>query len=464
MTPKQTKTLFYPYSYPYRTENSEDFSFLRASFTVSDKHELLSVGWDVFAPSNELLYIQIEQHRQKEEIYTMTEALKKKVDIITDDERYNLPDVRDGLTPRQRRILWAMHVRNLSGSAEYENTILTFLDAGGKYGIGEEMSDHLGYGESDLINDTIAQMTQHYNTVALIEAGRGNFGGYGYGPASPRFTEIRISSVAEDTMLRYVNKSYVQYRNDNYISGGKVPLVLPSCLPWAVILGTDTTADGFVSKIPPHNLGEVIDAMVAMIKDPDLPPECVMDYIQGPDFITGGIVTNKSELAEIYRKGRGQIRIRSKAHVEPPEGRKRKSTLLFRETPITVANDPEALTKWIDMLVWDDALPGVVRAYPMYYAEIGVELKVNADIPKVLDLLYQKTELDTVVDYQAILLSGNEPARMSLHSILSEHLAFYRDFLQKKNGVAATSEEMCRELLAIKEKHAKPRKTEMIDL
>ena len=143
---------------------------------------------------------------------------------------------------------------------------------------------------------------------------------------------------------------------------------------------------------------------------------------------------------------------------------KRKSTLIFKETPATVTDYPETLTKWIDMLVWDDALPGVVRAYPMRYAEIGVELKANADIPKVLESLYQKTDLETVIDYQAILLSDNKPARMSLYNILSEHLAFYRDFLQKKNGAAPTNEEMCQELLAIKKKHAKPRKTEIIDL
>ena len=396
----------------------------------------------------------------------MADALKMKVDIDDKEavENYNLPDARDGLTPRQRRILWAMYLRKLSSKSKFEKTAYTFSDAGGTYGVDGEMSDHWGFGEADIINDTIAQMTQRHNTVALIEAGRGNFGGSGNEPASPRFTEIRTSSVTEDTMLKYVNKATIRYREDAYIVGGKVPFVLPSCIPWAVVLGTDTIADGFVSKIPPHNLGEVIDAMVAMLKDPDMIAERVMDYIQGPDFFTGGIITNKSELAEIYRKGRGQIRMRSKVEIEPPEGRKRKSTLIFKETPATVTDCPEALTKWIDMLVWDDALPGVVRAYPMHYAEIGVELKASADISKVLDLLYQKTDLETVVDYQAILLSDTEPARMSLYNILSEHLAFYRDFLQKKNGVAPTNEEMCQELLAIKKKHAKPRRTEIIDL
>lgn len=396
----------------------------------------------------------------------MAEALKMKVDTIRGEilESYNLPDARDGLTPRQRRILWAMYLRKLSSRSDYEKTMWTFLDAGGQYGPGEEMNDCWGFGESNIINDTIVQMTQRYNAVALIEAGRGNFGGYGEEPASPRFTEIRTSSVTEDTILKHVNKATVRYREDAYITGNKVPFVLPSCIPWAVVLGTDTMADGFVSKIPPHNLGEVIDAMLAMIQNPNMLPEQVMDYIQGPDFITGGIITNKRDLADIYRNGRGQIRIRRKVQVEPPEGRKRKSTLIFKEALVMVADDPEALTKWINMLVWENVLPGVVGAYPMRYAEIGVELKAKADIPKVLDLLYQKTDLETVVDYQAILLSGNEPARMSLYNILSEHLAFYRDFLQKKNGVEPTKEEMCQELLAIKKKHAKPRKTEIIDL
>ena len=307
----------------------------------------------------------------------MAEALKMKVDTEDKEtfESYSLPDARDGLTPRQRRILWAMYLRKLSSRSDYEKTMWTFLDAGGQYGPGEEMNDCWGFGESNIINDTIVQMTQRYNAVALIEAGRGNFGGYGEEPASPRFTEIRTSSVTEDTMLKYVNEATMRYRKDAYIVGGKVPSVLPSCIPWAVVLGTDTVADGFVSKMPPHNLGEVIDAMVAMIQDPNMLPEQVMDYIQGPDFITGGIITNKRDLADMYRNGRGQIRIRRKVQVEPPEGRKRKSTLIFKEALVMVADDPEALTKWINMLVRENMLPGVVGAYPMRYAEIGVELK-----------------------------------------------------------------------------------------
>lgn len=396
----------------------------------------------------------------------MAEALKMKVDTAGSEtfENYSLPDARDGLTPRQRRILWAMNLRKLSSRSDYEKTMWTFLDAGGQYGPGEEMNDCWGVGESNIINDTIVQMTQRYNAVPLIEAGRRNFGGYGEEPASPRFTEIRTSSVTEDTILKYVNEATMRYRKDAYIVGGKVPSVLPSCIPWAVVLGTDTISDGFVSKMPPHNLGEVIDAMVAMIQDPHMLPEEIMDYIQGPDFITGGIITNKRDLADMYRKGRGQIRIRRKVQVKPPEGRKRKSTLIFKEALVTVADDPKAITNWISTLVWENILPGIADLYLMDYAEIAVELKASADILKVLELLYQKTDLETVIDYHAILLSDNEPARMSLYNILSDHLAFYRDFLQKKNGVAPTNEEMCQELLAIKKKYAKPRRTEIIDL
>ena len=395
----------------------------------------------------------------------MAEALKMKVDTAEGEpfKSYNLPDARDGLTPRQRRILWTMRQRKLSSRSEYEMTAKTLYDAGGQVGT---ISDHWGFGEADIINDTIAQMTQHYNSVALIEAGAGNFGDCGGEPASPRFTEIRLHAFAEDAMLKYISKRMVDFKEDTGIACGKVPLVLPARIPGSIVLGTDVIADGFYSQIPPHNLGEVIDAMIAMINDPDLAPERVLDYIKGPDFITGGVIVNKSELPQIYRKGCGQIRVRSKANLIRPYG-KEKPILVITEVPVTMDRDIDAFATLIEKLVRDRELPGVVGVHSMHWfpdVEFWIELTADADVSKVLDLLYLKTELEDVVDYQAILLSNNEPARMSLYNILSEHLAFYRDFLQKKNGVAPTNEEMCQELLAIKKKHAKPRKTEIIDL
>ncbi len=395
----------------------------------------------------------------------MAEALKMKVDTLTENgtESYDLPDARDGLTPRQRRILWTMRKRKLSSRAEYEMTARTLYDAGGHVGT---TSDHWGFGEADVINDTIAQMTQHFNTVALIEAGRGNFGQTGGSPASPRFTEIRINPFAEDTMLKHLGKKTADFKEDPGIACGKVPIVLPARIPGSVVLGTDVIADGFRSRIPPHNLGEVIDAMVAMINDPNLAPERVLDYIKGPDFITGGVIVNKSELPEMYRTGRGQIRVRCKSSLIRPFGKER-PILAISEVPVTMDRDIDAFGTLVNELVRDRELPGVVGVYSKHWfpeVEFWIELTADANVSKVLDLLYLKTGLEDVVDYQAILLSNNEPARMSLYNILSEHLAFYRDFLQKKNGAAPTNEEMCQELLAIKKKYAKPRKTQIIDL
>lgn len=398
----------------------------------------------------------------------MAEALKMKVDTAGSEtfESYSLPDARDGLTPRQRRILWAMHKRKLSSRSKFEKTAYTFLDAGGTYGVDGEMSDYWGFGESDIINDTIAQMTQYFNAVALVE-GHGNFGDCGGEPVSPRFTEIKINSFAEDAVLKYVGRKTVAFQEESHIACGQVPVVLPSCIPGSIVLGTDVIADGFYSQIPPHNLGEVIDAMVAMINDPDLAPEQILDYIKGPDFITGGVIVNKSELPEMYRTGRGQIRIRGQAHVEPPEGRKRKSSLVYTQIPFGMDRDMDAFVKLIQDLIRYGELPGVVCAYERHWlpnVEIVFELKADADIQEVQKLLWLKTDLEMTVDYQAILLSEHTPCRMSLYNILTEHLAFYRDFLQKKNGEEPTKEEMCQELLAIKKKYAKSRKTEIIDL
>lgn len=395
----------------------------------------------------------------------MAEALKMKVDTEDKEtfESYNLPDARDGLTPRQRRILWTMRKRKLSSRTEYEMTARTLYDAGGHVGT---TSDRWGFGEADVINDTIAKMTQHFNTVALIEAGAGNFGQTGSGPASPRFTEIRISPFTENAMLKHISQKMVDFKENAGIACGKVPLVLPARIPGAIVLGTDVIADGFCSQIPPHNLGEVIDAMIAMIKDPDLAPERVLDYIKGPDFITSGVIVNKSELPEMYCTGRGQIRVRCKSSLIRPYG-KEKPILVITEVPVTMDRDIDAFATLIKELVRDRELPGVVGVHSMHWfpdVEFWIELTADADVSKVLDLLYLKTGLEDVIDYQAILLSDNKPARMSLYNILSEHLAFYRDFLQKKNGTVPTNEEMCQELLAIKKKYAQPRRTEIIDL
>ena len=395
----------------------------------------------------------------------MAEALKMKVDTAEGEplESYNLPDARDGLTPRQRRILWTMRQRKLSSRSEYEMTAKTLYDAGGQVGT---ISDHWGFGEADTINNTIALMTEHFNTVPLIDAPRGNWGQHGGNPTSPRFTEIRLHAFAEDAMLKYISKRMVDFKEDTGIACGKVPLVLPARIPGSIVLGTDVIADGFYSQIPPDNLGEVIDAMIAMINDPDLAPERVLDYINGPDFITGGVIVNKSELPEMYRTGRGQIRVRCKSSLIRPFGKER-PILAISEVPVTMDRDIDAFTTFVDKLVRDRELPGVVGVYSKGWfpeVEFWIELKADADTSKVLDLLYLKTDLEDVIDYQAILLSGNEPARMSMYNILSEHLAFYRDFLQKKNGVAPTNEEMCQELLTIKKKYAKPRKTEIVDL
>ena len=275
-----------------------------------------------------------------------------------------------------------------------------------------------------------------------------------------------IYTFAEDAMLKYISKRMVDFKEDTGIACGKVPLVLPARIPGSIVLGTDVIADGFYSQIPPHNLGEVIDAMIAMINDPDLAPERVLDYVKGPDFITGGVIVNKSELPEMYRTGRGQIRLRCKSSLIRPFGKER-PILAILEVPVTMDRDIDAFGTLVDELVRDRELPGVVGVYSKHWfpeVEFWVELTADADVSKVLDLLYLKTGLEDIVDYQAILLSDNKPARMSLYNILSEHLAFYRDFLQKKNGVAPTNEEMCQELLAIKKKYAKPRRTEIIDL
>ena len=240
------------------------------------------------------------------------------VSVITDRA---IPDVRDGLKPVHRRILWAMKSLGLSSSGDYKKSVRV---------VGETMGKYHPHGDAS-IYDAMVHMAQDWCYNHPLVDGHGNFGSVeGDDAAASRYTECRLSPISEDVLLSDLDKETVDFV-PNFDNKEREPTVLPACVPNILISGTDGIAVGMASKMPTHNLGEVIDACVALIDNPKLKPEKLLDHIKGPDFATGGIIVNKSELPEIYASGAGKIRVRGRVKTE--KGDRGKTNIVITEIP-----------------------------------------------------------------------------------------------------------------------------------
>ena len=215
------------------------------------------------------------------------------VSVITDRA---LPDVRDGLKPVHRRILWAMKSLGLTASGDYKKSARV---------VGETMGKYHPHGDAS-IYDAMVHMAQDWCYNHPLVNGHGNFGSIeGDEPAASRYTETKLSAITEDILLADIDKEIVDFV-PNFDNKEKEPTVLPACIPNILISGTDGIAVGMASKMPTHNLGEVVDASIALLEHPNLTDAELINYIHGPDFATGGIIVNKRDLPEIYAKGQGK--------------------------------------------------------------------------------------------------------------------------------------------------------------
>ena len=374
-------------------------------------------------------------------------------------KQYEIPDVRDGLTSLQRRILWTMRSMGLTSKKGYKKAVGVIREA-------EKGEKELEKFFDFIYDDTMVPMTQEWRYPYPLIDGHGNWGSLTgeYLAAAPRFTECRLTAFSEKTLLSGLNRQTVKYiQNPNMLK--REPSVLPAHIPNVLISGTNGS-----SHIPPHNLGEVIDAAVAMIENPNLKPERLLDYIKGPDFPTGGTIINKSELQEIYQSGVGEIRIRGVMEAETTDtGEKR---IHIREIPYTMIGKVEEFIKYIqsgdrkDYFLTDiTKVEKTLRwKFDRWKFEVPITLKKDADVERNMGLLYEYSDLESNFDYRALLTSNGKPCLMSLHRILTEWLGFYRETMMKKNrGIAPTKEEMIADLLAIKRQFATPRKTKIID-
>ena len=385
-------------------------------------------------------------------------------------KQYEIPDVRDGLTSLQRRILWTMKSMGITSKKPYKKAQSIILEAGkGENLDGHHnrskfpVSDYNLFGALATIYDhTMVPLSQEWRYPFPLIDGHGNWGSVIKEDiaAAPIFTECRLTEFSEKILLYDLNQQtvkYVQIRK----SVKKEPSILPAKIPNALVSGTSGS-----SHIPPHNLGEVIDACIAIIENPDLRPVKLFDYIKGPDFPTGGTIINKGELPEIYQTGVGEIRVRGTVETEIINGGEKQ--IIIKEIPYPMIGRVKEFGDNLEWMKEFDILPDIINLEegPLWRAfEIHITVNEDADIQRNMELLYEYTNLESSFDYRALLTLNGKPSLMSLYQILIEWLDFYQETMTKKNhGISPTKEDMIADLRKIKEQFATPRKTKIIDL
>jgi len=341
-----------------------------------------------------------------------------------------LPDVRDGLKPVQRRILYAMHDMGLRPELPYKKSARI---------VGEVLGKYHPHGDS-AVYEAMARMAQDFSMRNPLVDGQGNFGSVdGDAPAAMRYTEARLAPLSLE-MLADIDKDTVDW-TDNFDGSLKEPAVLPALIPNLLINGVSGIAVGMSTNIPPHNLGEVLDALVYMLnhweKLDDVDVAELMKFIQGPDFPTGGLVYRRDSdggedlLGKAYATGRGRITIRARAHVEQAaRGRQR---LVVTEIPYQV--NKTSLIESIAQQVRDDKLNGISDLRDESDRQgmrVVIELTQGADADKVLNALYRNTSLETRYSIILLALVNGEPRRLSLKRILQLFLEHRLEVLQRR--------------------------------
>lgn len=318
-----------------------------------------------------------------------------------------LPDVRDGLKPVHRRILYAMHEMGLSAGAKFRKSAAVVGDVLGKY--------H-PHGDSS-VYDAMARMAQDFAMRYMLVRGQGNFGSIdGDAPAAMRYTEAKMEQLTEH-MLGDIEKNTVNFR-DNYDGTRKEPEVLPTKVPQLLLNGVNGIAVGMATSIPPHNLSEVLDAIAHLADSPEATIEELMQFIKGPDFPTSGIIYDKKAIAAMYLNGRGGVVVRAKAEIiERKSGR---FEIVITEIPYQV-NKSTLITKMAE-LVRDKKVVGIndIRDQSNREGiEVVIELKKDAYPKKILNQLYKMTDLQTTFNMNMIaLVEGLQPRLLNLKQVL----------------------------------------------
>ena len=335
-----------------------------------------------------------------------------------------LPDVRDGLKPVQRRVLYDMYELGTKHDKPYRKSARIVGDTMGKY--------H-PHGDSS-IYDSLVVMAQDFKKGQVLVDGHGNFGSIeGDGAAAMRYTEARLMKITEEVYLADLDKDIVNFV-PNFDENEKEPEVLPVRIPNILVNGSDGIAVGMATSIPPHNLGEVVDAASALIKDPDVTEEELFSLIKGPDFPTGGLVVNADELPAIYASGQGKIRLRGRVKIEKLKGGKEQ--IVVTEIPYTMIgagigkfmSDVAALAE--SRVITDIA--DISNQSSKEGIRIVIELKKGADTDNILNILYKKTKLEDTFGVNMLVVSEGRPETMSLKALLESFVEFRIDLANRK--------------------------------
>ena len=344
-----------------------------------------------------------------------------------------IPDARDGLKPVQRRVLYDMRELHLDHDKPHRKSARIVGDTMGKY--------H-PHGDSS-IYETLVVMSQNFKKGMALVDGHGNFGSIeGDGAAAMRYTEARLEKFAEEVYLKDLDKT-VNFV-PNYDETEKEPEVLPVRVPNLLINGAEGIAVGMSTSIPPHNLGEVVDVVQAYIDNPEVTTQELMELMPGPDFPTGGVIANKSELPQVYETGMGKIKLRGKFEVELGKRKSDKDKLVISEIPYTMigAGINKFLVDVAD-LVESKKLTDVVDISNQSNKEgirIVLELRKDADIDKIKNILYKKTKLEDTFGVNMLAIADGRPETLNLKGILRNFLNFQYENTERKYNVLLQKE------------------------
>ena len=349
-----------------------------------------------------------------------------------------LPDVRDGLKPVQRRTLYDMYELGIRYDKPYRKSARIVGDTMGKY--------H-PHGDSS-IYDALVVMAQDFKKGLPLVDGHGNFGSIeGDGAAAMRYTEARLQKVTQEAYLADLDKNVVDFM-PNFDETEKEPVVLPVKVPNLLVNGAEGIAVGMATSIPPHNFGEVIDGVIAYMKNPDITTAEMMQYIPGPDFPTGGIIANKDDLPAISESGVGKIKIRGKIEIE--KGKGGKDRMVITEIPYTMigANIGKFLND-VYGLVESKATSDITDITNQSSKEgirIVLELKKGADIEALENLLYKKTKLEDTFGVNMLAVADGRPETMGVVPIIRHHVKFQYEIATRKYQTLLAKEQDKKEI------------------
>ncbi len=349
-----------------------------------------------------------------------------------------LPDVRDGLKPVQRRVLYDMNELGIRSDRPYRKSARIVGDTMGKY--------H-PHGDSS-IYDSLVVMAQDFKKALPLVDGHGNFGNIeGDGAAAMRYTEARLEKITEDTLLADLDKDIVDFV-PNFDETETEPSVLPARIPHFLINGSEGIAVGMATSTPTHNPGEVIDAQIALLDDPDLTTRELMRYLPGPDFPTGAVITNQNDLESIYETGQGRIRIRGL--VETEKGKSGHINLVVTQIPYTMIGS--GIAKFLtDVAALSESrltsdIVDISNQSSKEGIRIVIELKKDADVEHFKSLLFKKTRLEDTFGVNMLAIRNGRPETLGLKDILQANIDFQFELATRKYTTLLKKEQEKREI------------------